>query len=105
LSGTRLPAEATAPFVALGGQEQAQREARRGLSVAFPESELDRLGRRGATIAPETIAAVVEAWNSGHPAGGTTSAYRGPVLILRGAGDPFSTEVMATTGVASRFPQ
>ncbi|GAA4550329.1 alpha/beta hydrolase [Pseudonocardia xishanensis] len=103
LGGTALPAEAVAPFKGLGGSPEAQRRARLGLSVSFPEDELDRLAAVGATIDPDAIPQFVDAWNNGVPEGAGLSTFTGPVRILRGAGDGFCTAELVDAGVAARF--
>jgi hypothetical protein len=46
----------------------------------------------------------VDAWNTGDPAGLERTVFTGPVLIIRGAGDPFVTEEVLNAGVLPRFP-
>jgi pimeloyl-ACP methyl ester carboxylesterase len=103
LAGTRLPAEQAKPF-RLGGQPQRQREARAQLSVALPPRRMERLVEAGARVAPDVVAATVDAWNTGDPAGLRRTVFTGPVLIIRGAGDPFVTEEVLNAGVLPRFP-
>ena len=103
LAGTGLPEEAVAPFKALGGAAEAQRQTRRQLSSAFPADELERLVAAGTAIEPSAVPQFVDAWNHGVPAGREPSAFTGPVLVLRGADDPFCTAEMVEAGVAPRF--
>ncbi|WP_205346808.1 alpha/beta fold hydrolase [Pseudonocardia broussonetiae] len=104
LAGTHLPEEAVAPFKGLGGSADAQRCARQQLSASFPPAELDRLSTAGARIAVDAVPQFVDAWNTGDPAGTGPSAFTGPVLVLRGAADPFCTAEVVEAGVLSRFP-
>ena len=103
LGGTGLPEEAVAPFKALGGAPDAQRQARRQLSATFPEDELERLVTAGAAIETGAVPQFVDAWNHGVPAGREPSMFTGPVLVLRGGDDPFCTAEMVESGVAPRF--
>jgi pimeloyl-ACP methyl ester carboxylesterase len=104
LAGARLPAEQTESFRTLGGQRQRQRASRAQLSVALLPKRMDQLVDAGARVAPDVVAAVVDAWNGGDPAGLKRTAFTGPVLIVRGAGDPFVTEEVLNAGVLPRFP-
>jgi len=104
LGGTNLPAEQIAPFRSLGEQgPEAQREARRQLSVALTDEDLDRLVAAGARLRPEVVRDLADAWNAGHPAGRQHSSYAGPVLVLRGRGDPFVTDELVSQAILPRF--
>ena len=103
LAGAGLPEEAVAPFKALGGQPDAQRQVRQQLAAAFPAEELERLVGAGARIDPDAVPQFVDAWNHGVPAGEQPSSFTGPVLVLRGAADPFCSEDVVTAGVTPRF--
>jgi esterase len=104
LPGARLPPDAVAPFFSLASDVQAQREVRGRLSVCLPAADLERLATSGARIRPEVVGALVDCWNDGSADAPATSAYDGPVLLLRGAGDPFVTSEMFAEGVEPRFP-
>jgi pimeloyl-ACP methyl ester carboxylesterase len=104
LAGARLPAEQAEPFRTLGGRRQRQRASRAQLSVALSPRRMDQLVDAGARVAPDVVAAVVDAWNGGDPAGLKRTVFTGPVLIVRGAGDPFVTEEVLNAGVLPRFP-
>jgi pimeloyl-ACP methyl ester carboxylesterase len=101
LAGAQLSAEQAKPF-RLGGPPQ--REARAQLSVALSPRRMDQLVDAGARVAPDVVAATVDAWNTGDPAGLEPTVFTGPVLIIRGAGDPFVTEEVLNAGVLPRFP-
>jgi pimeloyl-ACP methyl ester carboxylesterase len=103
LGGTNLPDEAIAPFQALGGNPAAQRAVRRTLSVNLDEHRVERLGAIGDRITQAAVAAAAQAWNHGHRDGDRASRYRGPVLIVRGGGDPFVTDQMIASAIAPRF--
>lgn len=103
LAGTRMPADALAPFEALGGDGDAQCALRRQLSSAFPADELERLGAAGRSITPVAVADAVHAWNDGDPAGSGPSAVTAPVLVVRGGDDPFVTADVVDAGVVPRF--
>ena len=103
LAGARLPAEAVAPFTALGGDGEAQRAVRRQLSVGFPDEELERLTAAGTSITAEAVSGSVDAWNDGDPAGSSVSSITAPVLVLRGRDDTFITSAILDAGVVPRF--
>lgn len=102
LGGLKAPPVVIDPFKRLGGAPEAQRRQRAGLSAALSAVDLERLGRLGDLVTPATVAALVDAWNQGDPSGEAPSRFVGPVLVIRGADDPFVSEALAST-VASRF--
>jgi pimeloyl-ACP methyl ester carboxylesterase len=103
LAGTRLPDEAIEPFRALGGNQQAQRAAREQLSVGMSDAGLERLVEMGLPMRSDVVRAMADCWNSGLADAPERSEYRGPVLIVRGAGDDFVTEGLVSTTVSPRF--
>ena len=103
LGGTNLPADAVEPFRTLAGDAPAQRAVRRRLSFELSEVDLDRLVAIGVPIRREVVRGMVDCWNSGLPGAPAVSAYSGPVLILRGAGDGFVTEELVADAVSPRF--
>jgi pimeloyl-ACP methyl ester carboxylesterase len=103
LGGTQLPDPALAPFRALGGDVDAQRRARHQLSPALAADQLDRLSRVGAPVAPAVVSRYVDIWNDGVVDAPATSAYTGPVLVIRGGADGFVTEQLVNT-IMPRFP-
>jgi esterase len=102
LGGTQLPDEVVAPFRALGGDRAAQRSLRAELSPHLSEEQLDRLTDIGAPVAREVTAHYADVWNNGISEAPTTSAYRGPVMIIRGAADGFVTEQLVDS-ISPRF--
>jgi esterase len=102
LGGARLPAEVVAPFRSLGGDRAAQRNARAELSPHLSVEQLDRLADIGAPVAGEVTDHYVDVWNDGVSDAPTTSAFGGPVLIIRGGADGFVTEPLIDT-VSQRF--
>jgi len=104
LGGTQLPDEVVAPFRALGGDRAAQRHLRAELSPHLDEELLDRLADIGAPVAKEVTAHYVDVWNNGISDTPVTSAYRGPVMIIRGSADGFVTEQLVDT-ISPRFVQ
>ena len=103
LAGSHLPPDAIAPFRALGGDADAQRQVRLQLSVAFPAEELDRLSAAGKSTTTAAVADTADAWNEGDPAGSQASPITAPVLVVRGGGDPFVTADTVESGVVARF--
>jgi len=102
LGGTQLPDEAVAPFRALGGDRAAQRNVRAELSPNHSEEQLDRLADIGAPVAADVVSHYVNVWNAGMSNTAATSAFSGPVLIIRGGEDAFVTEQLVNA-VSPRF--
>ena len=74
----------------------------RELSPHLSEEQLDRLADIGAVVAPDVAAHYVDLWNDGSARAPTTSAFGGPVLIVRGGADAFVTEQMIDA-ISPRF--
>jgi pimeloyl-ACP methyl ester carboxylesterase len=104
LAGTRLPDNVVAPFRALGGDRDAQRRLRIELAPNLSAEQLDRLVDIGAPVADEVVAHYVDVWNGGLSDAPATSAFGGPVLIIRGGTDAFVTEELVDA-VGARFIQ
>jgi pimeloyl-ACP methyl ester carboxylesterase len=104
LGGTQLPDEVVAPFRALGGDRGAQRRLRAELSPYLIDEQLDRLTDIGVPVDREVTSHYVDIWNNGISDAPTTSAFRGPVMIIRGGADGFVTEQLVDT-ISSRFVQ
>ncbi|MGP4015038.1 alpha/beta fold hydrolase [Saccharopolyspora sp. 5N708] len=103
LAGVRLPDEQLEPFRNPDLSPEAQRSFRAQLSTRFPDDHLRRLTDVAAQVPMTTITAVAMAWNEGHPDGNEPARFAGPVLLLRGADDPFVTSEIFTSSVAPRF--
>jgi pimeloyl-ACP methyl ester carboxylesterase len=99
LGGTRLTAGELAPFRALGGNTDAQRTLRKQVSPNLGANQLDRLVGIGGYVRPDVAARYADMWNEGVENAPATSAFSGPVLIVRGGADAFVTEQLlaATT--------
>jgi pimeloyl-ACP methyl ester carboxylesterase len=102
LGGTHLPNEVVAPFGALGGDRVAQRSLRAQLSPHLDEEQLDRLADIGEPVAADVVSHYVGVWNAGMSNPPATSAFSGPVLIIRGGADAFVTEEVVNA-VSPRF--
>jgi pimeloyl-ACP methyl ester carboxylesterase len=105
LAGAQLPPEAIAPFRALGGDVDAQRQVRLRLAVDFPADELERLATAGKSTTTTAVADTADAWNDGDPTGAQASPITAPVLVVRGGGDPFITAEVVASGVVPRFAE
>jgi pimeloyl-ACP methyl ester carboxylesterase len=103
LAGVGLPDDAIEPFRGLGGDPEGQRAARKQLSAGLAEADLERLVDTGAGVRPEVVRALADCWNGGHPDGAHPSRYAGPVLVLRGAEDPFATDELVFGAVTPRL--
>jgi pimeloyl-ACP methyl ester carboxylesterase len=104
LGGTQLPDEVVAPFRALGGDRAAQRGLRIELSPHMGEELLDQLTDIGAPVSADVTAHYVDIWNNGVINAPETSAFGGPVMIIRGGADGFVTEQLVDA-VGARFVQ
>ena len=102
LGGTHLPDEVVAPFGALGGDRIAQRRLRRELSPHLGGEQIDRLADIGTPVAADVVSHYVHVWNAGASNPPATSAFGGPVLIIRGGADAFVTE-QVVNAVSPRF--
>jgi pimeloyl-ACP methyl ester carboxylesterase len=102
LGGTRLPADVVAGFRAVGGDREAQRRSRAQLSPHLDDDQLDRLADLGAVVDADVAAHYVDVWNDGIADAPATSAFAGPVLIIRGGADGFVTEQLIDA-IAGRF--
>jgi pimeloyl-ACP methyl ester carboxylesterase len=104
LGGTQLSAEELAPFRALAGDTDAQRILRSQVSPNLGAHQLDRLVRIGGAVRPDVAARYTDMWNEGVKNAPATSAFTGPVLIIRGGADAFVTEQLLAA-ITPRFVQ
>jgi esterase len=104
LGGTQLPDEVVAPFGTLGGDPVAQRRLRVELSPHLSEEQLDWLAEVGAPVAADVTAHYVDVWNKGVHNAPATSAFGGPVLIIRGGADGFVTQQLVDA-ISPRFAE
>jgi pimeloyl-ACP methyl ester carboxylesterase len=104
LGGTQLTDEVLAPFRGLGGDRVAGRTARAQLSPHMSEDLLNRLTDMGLPVSPDVTAHYADVWNTGIPTTPATSAFNGPVLIIRGGADGFVDQQLVAT-IAPRFHQ
>lgn len=102
LGGTQLPEEVVAPFGTLGGDRVAQRSLRGDQAPNLGEEQLDWLTSLGAPVASDVISHFVNVWNAGLSHAPAISAFTGPVLVIGGGADPFSTEQVVNV-VSQRF--
>jgi pimeloyl-ACP methyl ester carboxylesterase len=102
LGGTQLPDEVVAPFGAVGGDRVAQRRMRAELSPHLSEEQIDRLTALGVPVAADVTAHYVDVWNNGVRNAPATSAFDGPVLIIRGGADGFVTQQLVDA-ISPRF--
>src|SRR5205085_2442879 len=105
LGGLPVPDEIANAMRALGGNAKAQRELRQQFAAAPSESQLDDLVVVGLKPRPEVVVALFEAWSEGHHAGRNPTAFEGPVAIIGGEQDTFSTPELVRSVIAPRFSQ
>ena len=105
LAGTRLPAEALAPFSQAAGNAGAMRKLIETDMAGARVEGLDQMAAVAAKVRPDAVKAIAEAWNNGHPDGNAPSKYRGPVLLLPGARDTVASPDSVRNQVAPRFAQ
>ena len=104
MGGFRFPEEVIEQLRSLGQLGTAELEAvRRQLAPAAPEAELKRLATVGAKLRPDVVRAVADMFNNGYPGGAGASAFKGPVLLLRGASDETVTRELLASAVTARF--
>jgi pimeloyl-ACP methyl ester carboxylesterase len=104
MRGFRLPEEAIEQLRSLGQLGTPELEAvRRQLAPAAPEAELKRLAKVGAKLRPDVVRAVADMFNNGYPGGAGPSAFKGPVLLLRGGSDETVTRELLASAVMARF--
>lgn len=102
LGGVGLSGEVLEQFRALGSDAEARHDQRVALSHDLDTAELEMLDELGSLVPPAMVARLVDIWNEGHSSGHLASTFSGPVIVVRGASDPFVTEAVASS-VAERF--
>jgi pimeloyl-ACP methyl ester carboxylesterase len=103
LGGLALPEVSATALRGLGGNPVGQRELRIQFSRNLTTADLDHAVEVGASLCPATVAALFDAWSSGHEAGLVPSVVDIPVLIINGVDDPFVTRELLTTAIFPRF--
>jgi esterase len=105
LGGIALSDETADAMRKLASDGQAQRQMRQQLSVSLPVEKLDAMVISGLTVKPEIVSSLVDTWSTGSRLGSDPTTFSGPVLIVGGADDGFSTPELLKTVIAPRFPQ
>lgn len=103
LAGVQLSGETAESFRSLGGDREAQRQGRLGVTVALSPQAVELLLASGTALDPAVVAQVFDVWNDGDPAGLQSSTFSGPTLVVNGKNDPFVTDQLLTSGVLPRF--
>jgi pimeloyl-ACP methyl ester carboxylesterase len=104
MGGFGLPEEVIEQLRSLGQLGTPELEAvRQQLAPEAPEAELKRLASVGARLRPDAVRAVADMFNNGYPGGARPSAYKGPVLLLRGTSDETVTNELFASAVIARF--
>jgi hypothetical protein len=91
LGGMALPDASATALRGLGGNHQDQRQLRIQSSSHLTAADLDHAGEVGARVPPATVAALFDAWSTGHDAGRVPSVVDVPVLIINAVDDPLVT--------------
>jgi pimeloyl-ACP methyl ester carboxylesterase len=105
LGGLPLPDDLASAMRKLGGDGEAQRQMRSQLAVAASPAKLAAMVAAGLKVRPDVVGQLLDAWSQGLPAGREPTQYSGPVLIIGGAEDGFTTPELLRTAIAPRFPQ
>ena len=104
MDGFRLPEEVIEQFRSMGQLGTAEMEAiRQQLAPAAPAAEVKRLATVATRLRPDVVRAVADMWNNGYPGGARPSAFKGPVLLLRGESDETVTHELLAAAVTARF--
>ncbi len=104
MDGFRLPEDVIEQFRSMRRLGTAEMEAvRQQLAPAAPEAEVKRLAAAAAKLRPDVVRAVADMWNNGYPGGAGPSAFKGPVLLLRGGSDETVTHELLASAVTARF--
>jgi pimeloyl-ACP methyl ester carboxylesterase len=104
MGGFGLPEEVIEQLRSLGQLGAPELDAvRQQLAPEAPEAELKRLASVGAKLRPDAVRAVADMFNNGYPGGARPSAYKGPVLLLRGTSDETVTQELFASAVIARF--
>lgn len=104
MAGLPVPEPIAQAMRALGKNEPAQRQVRAQFSPGIDAAVMEQLVANGMQVKAENVAALFDAWSAGDPVAATAGPLDMPVLIVGGAGDPFSTPEVIAQAVAPRFP-
>ena len=99
LGGMALPDASATALRGLGGNHKDQRQLRIQSSSHLTAADLDHAGEVGARVPPATVAALFDAWSTGHDAGRVPSVVDVPVLIINAVDDPLVTRELVITTV------
>ncbi|WP_162600786.1 alpha/beta hydrolase [Paraburkholderia sp. C35] len=104
LGGTALPDEVVGPLRRLGGDRDGLSGLRNMFSFSLDEEQSAELLSSALLVEPQNVVRIVDTWNVGHPSGREPARYNGPVLVIRGQADGFTTSELAGVTLA-RYPQ
>ena len=92
LGGTQLPDDVVAPFRALGGDREAQRACERDSRLISAKKSWTGSPISAPSSHPRSRPTTSTYGTTGCENAPTTSAFGGPVMIVRGGADAFVTE-------------
>lgn len=105
LGGLAVPEDVASAMRELGNNANAQRQMRSQLMADASDNKLDEMVSAGLKVKPEAVRALFDAFSKGVPEGEEPTKFEGPVLIIGGADDGFSTPDLLRAVVTPRFPQ
>lgn len=103
LSGLPVPEQFITAMLASAKNEELQRKSRMEAFPNLDRRKIDMLVHNGMQVLPENMAALIETWSNGHPAGKFSGSDAIPVLIIDGENDPVCNPEVLKLLVAPRF--
>ncbi len=104
LGGLPLPEEMVTAMRQVATDGESQRQMRSQLMFRADEAKLDALMAAGLKVQPPTANALFDTWRNGLPIGEKPTDFAGPVLMLGGVEDGFSTPDLLESAILPRFP-
>ncbi len=103
LGGLPLPDDMVAAMRLLSRDPVAQRQMRSGLLHDPASRHLDAMVAAGQKVSPHVADALLDAWRNGLPVGERPTDCNGPVCIIGGESDRFSTPELLQKQILPRF--
>jgi pimeloyl-ACP methyl ester carboxylesterase len=103
LAGAGMSREAADQFKFLASTPEGERQLRKTLMASSTGPSFEHMVDVGSRVRPDVTSQLVDTWNNGSEDGLNPSRYMGPVLVARGAEDPFVTHESLGEAVLPRF--